>query len=115
MAGDGADGNGEWSALDGLGVLIDRAQVFSDRGDPPRYRMLESIRRHALDRLDAAGDAAQAWARLEHWGAELVRSAEGDLMVGGDAQGVAMSRLDAESDNLRALLARAVTMPGRGG
>ncbi len=51
----------EWEALDALGVLVDRSLVAVVGADPqaePRYRMLESQRAFALERLQLAGELA---------------------------------------------------------
>jgi predicted ATPase/DNA-binding winged helix-turn-helix (wHTH) protein len=46
-----------WAALDALTELVERSLVEADGGDPPRYRLLETSRAYALDRLEAAGEA----------------------------------------------------------
>ena len=46
----------EWVVLDALGVLVDRSLVAADSADPPRYRLLESTRAFALERLALAGE-----------------------------------------------------------
>lgn len=51
----------EWSALDALSVLVDRSLVVLDGGAndaSPRYRLLESPRAFAIERLETAGEAA---------------------------------------------------------
>ncbi len=48
-----------WVALDALGTLVDRSLVSlvpPERGDEPRYRLLETPRAYALEQLDAAGE-----------------------------------------------------------
>jgi predicted ATPase/DNA-binding winged helix-turn-helix (wHTH) protein len=49
-----------WAVLDGLGTLVDRSMVVAEGGDMPRYRLLESTRAFALERLAAAGEG-HAW------------------------------------------------------
>ena len=50
-----------WAALDHLGALVDKSLVLAE-GDPvPRYRLLETTRAYALERLAEAGrDGARA-------------------------------------------------------
>ena len=47
-----------WAVVDALGSLIDRSFVAADTGTLPRYRLLESARSFALERLAAAGETA---------------------------------------------------------
>ncbi len=45
-----------WAALDHLGALVDKSLVLAE-GDPvPRYRLLETTRAYALERLGEAGE-----------------------------------------------------------
>jgi predicted ATPase len=54
-----AEGNAdEWDALDRLGVLVDRSLVWLEPGEPPSYRLPESGRFFALEKLRVAGDTA---------------------------------------------------------
>ena len=43
-----------WAVVDALGALVDRSLVAVDGADPPRYRLLESTRALALERLAMA-------------------------------------------------------------
>lgn len=47
----------EWAVIDALGVLVDRSLVAVEHGEPTRYRMLDTPRLYALERLAAAGEA----------------------------------------------------------
>lgn len=67
---------GAWAAVDALGVLVDRslvsADLHHDSAAAPRYRLLESPRAFALERLAAAGEIVacqrrHAMAVLEHF------------------------------------------------
>lgn len=53
-AGDVIDG---WAVLDHLGALVDKSLVQVLDGASPRYRLLESARAFAVERLAAAGEA----------------------------------------------------------
>lgn len=59
VAVDATDLPDRWVALDALGTLVDRSLVSlvpPERGDEPRYRLLETPRAYALEQLDAAGE-----------------------------------------------------------
>ena len=61
----GADGDfDEWPVLDHLAALIDKSLVISEPGALPRYRLLESARAFALERLHKAGERPTATRRL---------------------------------------------------
>lgn len=45
-----------WAIVDTLSSLLDRSLVSTDGQDPPRYRLLESVRAYALEKLAAAGE-----------------------------------------------------------
>ncbi|MDH4391899.1 MAG: winged helix-turn-helix domain-containing protein [Aquabacterium sp.] len=54
-----------WAVLDALAGLVDRSLVaLVDTGGEPRYRLLESPRAYALQRLQAAGEAEPT--RMRH-------------------------------------------------
>jgi predicted ATPase/class 3 adenylate cyclase len=86
--------------LDTLSGLIEKSLVVHD-GDG-RYRMLETVRQYARDRLDESGEGTAWRARhLVHY-RELAETAEPELM--GPEQGAWLERLEAEHDNMRAAL-----------
>ncbi len=59
VAGDAChNGLDEWTILDALGALVDKSLVIADGPDEPRYRLLESTRAYALERLALAGETA---------------------------------------------------------
>lgn len=96
----------DWELLDRLGALVDKSMVVSDGQSSPRYRMLESIRQFAIDRLGASPSGPEVWRRFDDYFEYLVVAAEPDLMQGGEAQSAALTRLEAERDNLRTILAK---------
>ena len=61
-AGAGADGRrracDEWAVLDALGHLVDKSLVVAEGGDRPRYRLLETTRAFAIERLAESGRTA---------------------------------------------------------
>ena len=56
------DGINEWAVLDHLSTLVDKSLVLVDDGERPRYRLLESARAYALERLAEAGET-DTWLR----------------------------------------------------
>ena len=55
-----------WTTLDHLGALVDKSLVLAE-GDPiPRYRMLETTRAYALERLVEAGEMQATLRRHAH-------------------------------------------------
>ena len=101
--GAGADEAGtRLDTLDGLGRLVDRSLVAADPGGPTRYRLLETIRQYAAERLASAGEVAAIRGRHLAFYLDLAREA-GPALRGPDMVAW-MNRLDAEADNLRAAL-----------
>jgi predicted ATPase/DNA-binding CsgD family transcriptional regulator len=86
-----------------LGRLVDKSLVLADQGDgQARYRLLETIRQYARDRLREAREAVACRDRhLDHFLA-LAEEAEPELYL--PDQDAWLARLEAEHDNLRAAL-----------
>jgi predicted ATPase/class 3 adenylate cyclase len=98
-------GFGEIEAFDAtslLGSLVDKSLVMTEpAGGALRYRLLETIRQFAAERLAEAGPdeaAAAAWAHSEHF--LSVAEAAAPHLAGPD-QGRWFARLDTERVNLR--------------
>lgn len=86
-----------------VAALVARSLVIADTTGPrARYRLLETVRAYAADRLDEAGESAATKHRHAEWCAALVEEAEPRL-TGGD-QHRWLVRLEAEHANLRAAL-----------
>lgn len=97
----GAAGEPRWAVIDGLVQLVDRSLVAVGEGDPPRYRLLETMREDASQRLAASGQEAQARAGLL---AALARL--GQRCIDADrAEPALRDALLAEHDNLREAIA----------
>jgi predicted ATPase/DNA-binding SARP family transcriptional activator len=87
--------------LDLMSAMVERSLVVTDGDDS--YRMLDSLRVFALDRLDRSpGEGNAARARLARWLAEFSEATETHLRAA-DRQ-VALDELRAEVPNLRAAL-----------
>ncbi|MFD7167506.1 BTAD domain-containing putative transcriptional regulator [Streptomyces violascens] len=105
-------GVGPADVLDLLGSLVDKSLVTAaPAGDAGtmRYRLLETVAEYAAQRLDEAGERAEAELRHLVRYRELVRMGEAALR--GPRQREVIERLEAEHDNVRAALRTAV---GRG-
>jgi predicted ATPase len=93
--------------LDALAAFVDKSLlrgVEAGHGEP-RFRMLETIREYAIERLAESDDAELTRRRHEDEFAELARRAEPELL--GSSQKDWLDRLEGETDNLRAALGRA--------
>jgi predicted ATPase/class 3 adenylate cyclase len=82
--------------LDLLAELVQKSLVMMDV-DGGRYRMLDTVRQYAAQRLDQAGEAAAVHERHLEYFAGLVERARGGLF--GAEQSRVMAQLDEERDN----------------
>ena len=99
------DDEGRMDALDltdELTRLVDRSLVVLDRGSTTRYRMLETIRQFAREKLVDAGEAATLSDR--HLAVYAALAAEAEEPLHGPTMVDWLDRLDAEVDNLGAAL-----------
>jgi predicted ATPase/DNA-binding winged helix-turn-helix (wHTH) protein len=86
-------GHDRWAVIDTLATLVDRSLVEADTAEPPRYRLLETMRAYALEQLAAAGEEAAV--RLRHAEAMLALFSAAALADGGT------EAARAEHDNAR--------------
>ncbi|NRF71816.1 winged helix-turn-helix domain-containing protein [Aquincola sp. S2] len=98
----GEDGMDEWAVIDALGALVDRSLVSVEGGEAPRYRLLESGRAYALERLNEAGEAMATQRRHARALSRHFDPAIGDEFVLSDREFVL--RYESELDNLRIAL-----------
>ena len=91
-----------WDVLEHLGALVEKSLVVAEGETPPRYRMLETMRLFALERLIESGEARQARHRHREHYLALAEEAPPRMLVG-DTRGLA--QLDRERDNLFLALA----------
>src|SRR6516225_927069 len=95
-----------------LGALVDKSLVVAEpAGAALRYRLLETIRQFAAERLAEASDdeAAAAAAHCAHY---LFAAETAALHLTGPDQGRWFARLDADQANLRRAAAYAAGSPG---
>jgi non-specific serine/threonine protein kinase len=100
-AGDGIDAS---DVIEQLTSLVDKSLVMTDeQAGATRYRMLETVRQYALDRLRESSEEAQ-W-RTRHLAYSVARAADLYEQLGGPEQLSTLNRIASEHDNLRAALA----------
>jgi predicted ATPase/class 3 adenylate cyclase len=97
--------------LDGLMSLVDQSLLKVDEtaDGEPRFRLLDTIRAFAAERLEADGEVERVRARHRDWYVALVERAAGELS--GADQRRWLDRLELEHDDIRAVLDRAVAAP----
>jgi tetratricopeptide (TPR) repeat protein len=98
--GEGAD---EWAALDGLSALVDKSLVSVDAGANARYRMLETTRAFALERLEVAGRTQQVLRRHAETILALFETYYRKVLEGTPSASV-IDQLALDLDNLREAL-----------
>jgi len=99
------DGDGRMDPVDlvdGLTRLVDRSLVIADRGATTRYRMLETIRQYAREKLIEAGEASEVADR--HLAVYAALAADAEQPLRGPTMVDWLDRLDDELDNLGAAL-----------
>jgi predicted ATPase/DNA-binding CsgD family transcriptional regulator len=98
------DGFGSPDMLDLLARLVDRSLVHADvQGKAARYRLLETVRQYAWEKLRAAEEEQEQRARHLAWCVALADAAVPHLAAAEQVPWLA--RLETEHDNLRAALA----------
>ncbi len=92
----------EWAVLDHLGALVDKSLLVADPTEPPRYRLLESARAYALEKLREAGEHEPT--RERHARAMLVLFEAADAQMWTLTRDERFERCLPDIDNLRAAL-----------
>ena len=97
---------GTIDTFDALSRLIERSMVVVDRGRTSRYRLLETIRQYATERLVESGEGNATRAR--HLAYFLDVALQSRVPVRGPQLVEWLAWLDAEADNLRAAVEWAI-------
>jgi hypothetical protein len=98
--------DGAATVISVLPRLVDKSLVATVGRDARRYRLLETIRSYAVERLEASGAAAVTRSRHSAHYLALAEHATAQLRTGD--QRIALRRLTVEQPNLRAALAQGV-------
>ena len=99
------------AVLEPLTGLVDKHLVDThERGGDIRFRMLETIRQYAAERLDDAGELEGVRMRHLDWCLQLAERAEPELVR--DDVAMWLSRLEPEAANLRAAVDWAMAVDG---
>ncbi|MEP6755135.1 MAG: tetratricopeptide repeat protein, partial [Chthonomonadales bacterium] len=100
----------DWEALDLLSSLVDKNLVLAlEKDGSVRYRMLETVREYAAEKLLEAGQEQTLRIRHGDWFLELSEEAEPKLT--GAEQGIWLNVLETEYSNLRAVLKWSMDTP----
>jgi predicted ATPase/DNA-binding SARP family transcriptional activator/Tfp pilus assembly protein PilF len=93
------------TGLEDLSSLSDKSLVRREDTDEavPRFRMLETIREYALERLEESGEAERLRRRHAEYFRELAEQAARETGAGASTASV-YGRLESDLDNLRAAL-----------
>jgi predicted ATPase/DNA-binding SARP family transcriptional activator len=93
--------------LDLLSRLVDKSLVImQEHGAKARYRLLETVRQYASEKVTEAGEAEQLHNR--HVAFFLALAEKGESKLQSAEQGVWLHRLEAEYDNLQSALHRVI-------
>ncbi|MFI6297019.1 BTAD domain-containing putative transcriptional regulator [Nonomuraea sp. NPDC050790] len=92
--------------FDVLAALVDKSLLLTDGEDEPRYRMLNTIREYAADRLAEAGEVEAARRAHLAYFTELAQTAEPHLRRAEQLDWLA--RLNTEHDNISTALRGAI-------
>jgi predicted ATPase/class 3 adenylate cyclase/DNA-binding CsgD family transcriptional regulator len=102
----------EWLVLDRLAALVGKSLVQADETQgSTRYRLLETVRQYAAERLAQRGGAELDDTRAAHRDHYLALVETADAHLRGRDEAVWLDRLEAEFDNIRAALAFSIADP----
>jgi predicted ATPase len=104
---------GDIDPLEAISGLVGQSVVFVEPLDEttPRYRMLETIREFALERLDASGEAGDTRRCHAEFFRDLAECGE-PMLLGTPERRTWQAQLERDHDNMRAALAWSVSTDG---
>ena len=105
---------GEWQLLDHLAALVGKSLVLADEiQGSTRYRLLETVRHYAAERLARRPGSELDETRAAHRNHYLALVETAGLHLRGPDEVVWLDRLEVEFDNIRAALAFSLADPDR--
>jgi predicted ATPase/class 3 adenylate cyclase len=108
----GGDGVDEWETLNLVAALVDKSLIQVDETDgTTRYRLLETVRQYATERLDAQGETEAAAARRSHRDYYLSLSETAAPELRGRDQVAWLDRLESDHDKLLTATATSLADP----
>lgn len=96
-----ASGVGD-DVLDVLHRLVDKSLVVMDAGREARYRLLDTVKQYASEKLATSDDARSVQERHHRWFLEMAERAADELQ--GPDRDLWLQRLKQDHDNLRSVL-----------
>jgi predicted ATPase/class 3 adenylate cyclase/DNA-binding CsgD family transcriptional regulator len=103
---------GEWQVLDQLAALVDKSLVQAEEiHGSTRYRLLETVRQYAAERLARRSGSDLDEIRAAHRDHYLALVETADTLLRGPDEAVWLDRLEVEFDNIRVALAFSVADP----
>ena len=103
---------GEWQVLDHLAALVGKSLVQADEiSGSTRYRLLETVRHYAAERLARRSGPELDQTRAVHRDYYLALVETADTHLRGPDEAAWLDRIEAEFDNIRAALAFSLADP----
>jgi predicted ATPase/class 3 adenylate cyclase/DNA-binding CsgD family transcriptional regulator len=98
----GADGVQRYQVLDQLTLLVDKSLVVAENtGGPTRYRLLETVRQYALEKLGESGEAESVRSRHRDYYESMAALLDAPARTDYEQR---LDQVDVEMDNLRSAL-----------
>jgi predicted ATPase/class 3 adenylate cyclase len=107
------DGVERVEVLDVVSSLSDKSLVHPDSNDATRFRLHETIRQYAGERLVERGALARHAARQSHADVFLAQAERSAPYLIGSEQKQWLTRLEVEQDNLRSAMGYFLSVPAR--
>ena len=107
-----ADDSGQWPVLDHLAALVGKSLVLAEETDgSTRYRLLETVRQYAAERLARLAGSELDETRAAHRDHYLALVETAEARLRGPDEALWLDRLEVEFDNIRAALAFSAADP----